>query len=162
RAQELAPGSYNGRPLFKNESSGIAIGQRVLLLVSASSCAVTLATREAEPLRSNEECALKPKDAFKECAKCPEMVVVPAGESWMGSENQGRIDEHPRRLVRIAKPFAVGKFEVTWDEWEACVAMKGCDGKGTEDAGWGRGRLPVINVSWDQAKAYVAWLSRMT
>ena len=93
------------------------------------------------------------------------MVVVPAGAFRMGSPDSeaGRSrDEGPVRTVTIAKPFAVGKFEVTWDDWEACVAMRGCDGRPTGDAGWGKGQLPVINVSWDQAKAYVAWLSRMT
>jgi formylglycine-generating enzyme required for sulfatase activity len=91
------------------------------------------------------------------------MVAVPAGEFWMGSpDGQGRDSERPRHKVKIANLFAVGKFEVTWDEWEACVAMRGCDGRPTGDQGYGRERKPVIYVSWDQAKAYVAWLSRMT
>lgn len=103
---------------------------------------------------------------FRECAKdCPEMVVVPAGEFMMGSpdgEGFGDGREYPRHKVTIAKPFAVGKFEVTWDEWEACVAMRGCDGRPTTDNGFGKGNRPVINVSWQQAKTYVAWLSRIT
>ena len=99
-----------------------------------------------------------------ECAQvCPEMVVIPAGEFWMGSPvGQGNPPEYPRRKVKIDRPFAVGKFEVTWDDWDACVAMRGCDGRPTGDSAFGKGRRPVINVSWDQAKAYVAWLSRMT
>jgi len=114
-------------------------------------------------VRSAEtERALQPGDIFRECAKdCPEMVVIPPGEFWMGSRD-GEGYEHPRHKVKIEKPFAVGKYEVTWDDWEACVRMRGCDGRPTADAGWGKGQLPVINVSWDQAKAYVAWLSRMT
>ena len=47
--------------------------------------------------------------------------------------------EHPRHKVKIDKPFAVGKFEVTWDDWEACVAMRGCDGRPTSDSGYGKG-----------------------
>ncbi len=80
------------------------------------------------------------------------MVVIPPGEFWMGSpDGEGYRSEHPRRKIKIAKPFAVGKFEVTWDDWEACVAMRGCDGGPTSDASFG---------IWDQAKAYVAWLYR--
>ena len=51
---------------------------------------------------------------------------------------------------------------MTFDEWDACVADGGCNGYQPSDEGWGRGRRPVINVSWDDAKAYVAWLSKKT
>lgn len=60
----------------------------------------------------------------------------------------------------IANPFAVGKTEVTFDEYDACVAAGAC--QKPPDSGFGRGDRPVINVSWDDAKAYAAWLSRMT
>jgi formylglycine-generating enzyme required for sulfatase activity len=64
--------------------------------------------------------------------------------------------------VTIARPFAVGKFAVTFDQWDACIADGGCKGYRPADGGWGRGNRPVINVSWDHAKAYAAWLSRKT
>jgi formylglycine-generating enzyme required for sulfatase activity len=70
--------------------------------------------------------------------------------------------EEPQHLVTFAQPFAVGAFAVTFDEWDACVADGGCDGYRPSDQGWGRGRRPVINVSWHDAKAYVEWLSRKT
>jgi formylglycine-generating enzyme required for sulfatase activity len=114
------------------------------------------------------ELALRPADAFAECAAvsraCPQMVVVPSGAFTMGSPDvEGYLDEHPLHEVSIAAPFAVGRFELTWDEWEACVAMRGCDGRPTSDSsGFGKEGRPVINVSWDQAQDYVAWLSRMT
>jgi len=63
--------------------------------------------------------------------------------------------------VTIARPFAVGKFEVTFAEWDACAAAGGCK-HNPGDQGWGRGRRPVINVSWHDAKEYAAWLSRKT
>jgi formylglycine-generating enzyme required for sulfatase activity len=102
---------------------------------------------------------------FKECENCPEMVVVPSGSFTMGSpaSEEGRGNEEgPQHSVTLAKPFAVGRFAVTFDEWDACVADGGCNGHRPDDKGWGRGRQPVINVSWADAKAYVAWLSRKT
>ena len=105
-------------------------------------------------------------ERFRDCdgTWCPWMVVVPAGEYRMGSPSgeAGRDDdEGPRHQVRIAKPFAVGVYEVTFSEWEACVSDGGC-GHRPNDEGWGGGTRPVINVSWDDAKAYVRWLSNET
>ena len=98
---------------------------------------------------------------FRDCADCPQMVVVPAGEFLMGS-NDGGGNEKPLHKVTIAKPFAVGKFEVTFAEWDACVAAGGCQNS-PADHGWGRGRQPVLNVSWDDiAKDYLPWLSKVT
>jgi formylglycine-generating enzyme required for sulfatase activity len=120
---------------------------------------------EAEPLSRAQECGLKPKDVFKECAQCPEMIVVPAGAFTMGSpddEPERNKNEGPQHPVTFARPFAIGRFAVTFDEWDACVAAGGCDGYAPSDQGWGRGRRPVIHVSWYDAKAYLAWLSRLT
>jgi hypothetical protein len=118
-----------------------------------------------EALVVNERRCLKPKDTFNDCPECPEMVVVPAGEFMMGSpgnEANRDNDEGPQRKVTIAKPFAVGKFEVTFAEWDACVAAGGCS-LSPDDEGWGHERQPVINVSWDDAtKEYLPWLSRKT
>ena len=111
-------------------------------------------------LPAAKERILKPGDSFKECARdCPEMIVVPAGSFTMGgSEN----DELPEHTVTFAKPFAVAKHEVTFADWDACVAGNGCDAWAPSDHGWGRGPQPVIDVSWDDAQHYVAWLSRLT
>ena len=126
---------------------------------------VSLSSRSAKPLSAAEECAVKPKDLFKECDKCPEMIVVPAGTFTMGSpsnEPQRREFEDQVR-VAIAQPFAVGRFAVTFDEWDACVADGGCGGYRPSDEGMSRGRRqPVIDVSWDNTQTYVAWLSRKT
>jgi formylglycine-generating enzyme required for sulfatase activity len=113
-------------------------------------------------LSAEAELALKSQALFRECAKaCPEMVVVPAGKFVMGSpEGQGEPDEHPQRHVTFARPFAVSKFEVTFDDWEECVALGGCPA--VSDSGWGKGRRPVVSVSWTEAKQYVAWLSTLT
>jgi formylglycine-generating enzyme required for sulfatase activity len=111
-----------------------------------------------------KEKAAKPGSDFKECATgCPALVVVRAGKFSMGSpegDKDHSRDEGPQHEVTIAKPFAVGKTEVTFAEWDACVAAGGC--QKAPDSGWGRGDRPAINVSWDDAKQYVAWLSRIT
>jgi formylglycine-generating enzyme required for sulfatase activity len=147
---------------------------------------VSLSSRPACPLSRAEERALKPKEVFKECDKCPEMIVVPAGSYTMGSPSNEPEREKNEDQVRvtITRPFAVGRFSVTFDEWDQCVADGGCVSKrgrdeglrgqeceiggvcgtilGHDDNGWGRGLRPVINVSWDNVQTYVAWLSRKT
>lgn len=114
------------------------------------------------------EQALVPKQGFRECADqghdyCPEMIVVDGGTFQMGSAEDDPSpydDERPQHPVTFAKPFAVSKFELTFEEWDTCISYGDC--AGVSDEGWGRGRQPVINVSLDDAKRYTAWLSRMT
>ena len=79
------------------------------------------------------------------------------------SSEEGRDDdEGPRHGVTIGRPFAVGVKEVTFGEWDACVSDRGCGGYRPDDEGWGLGKRPVINVSWNDAQAYVRWLSGKT
>jgi formylglycine-generating enzyme required for sulfatase activity len=110
------------------------------------------------------ERALKPGDPpFKECTDCPEMMVVPAGNFEMGSpkgqgDKTGR--EYPQHPVTIPSRFAVGKYEVTFAEFDACAAHGDCDAQISSK--WGRDRQPVINVTWGDAKRYAAWLARIT
>lgn len=127
-------------------------------------------------------------NSFKDCADCPEMVVVPADSFMMGSapseidaltKQYGDYfkDEEPQHVVTIPHPFAVGKFEVTFAGWDICVSDGGCKRKPEaqvcvtgggckrkpEDQGWGRGGRPVINVSWnDVTSEYLPWLRRKT
>ncbi len=104
-------------------------------------------------------------ETFKDCPDCPRMVVVPSGSFMMGSpesDKKWRDDEKPRHRVRIPAPFAVGRFEVTFSEWDACVSDGGCGGYRPKDRDWGRDRRPVIYVSWNDAKRYVSWLSKKT
>ena len=98
------------------------------------------------------------------CPMCPELVVVPAGQFTMGSPSNEpeRLEGESQLEVSIGRPFAVGKFAVTFDEWDACVADGSCNGYRPGDLGWGRGKRPVVNVNWEDAKAYAAWLSAKT
>ena len=95
---------------------------------------------------------------FTDCDVCPEMVVVPAGTFMMGWKN-GPADEKVVHQVTIARDFAVGKFEITFKQWRDCLSGGGCRAYHPDDKGWGQGRRPVIRVSWNDAQAYVSWLS---
>ena len=99
---------------------------------------------------------------FVDCDYCPEMVVVPAGEFVQGSDKveSGHVDEKPQRTVKFGRPFAVSKFEATFAQWDACVADGKCPK--ADDAGFGRGKFPAVNISWPEAKAYADWLAAKT
>jgi len=102
--------------------------------------------------------------SVKDCAECPELVVVKTGSFFMGSsaEEEGhQANEGPRHQVRIAQPFAIGKYEVTLDEWDTCVKENGC-GRVIDVNNWGRGRRPAFGISWSMANQYVRWLRRKT
>ncbi len=86
---------------------------------------------------------------FRDCADCPEVVVIPPCNYMMGGS----------RAISIPRAFAVGKFEVTFAQWDACFVASGCTHR-PDDNGWGRGSRPVMNVSWDDAKQYAAWISQ--
>ena len=102
---------------------------------------------------------------FSDCADvCPQMVVVPAGRFMIGSpaSEAGRDnDEGPQREISIGRAYAIGTHEVTFAQYDACVADGGCAWR-PSDQDWGRGNRPVIDVSWVDAQAYVEWLSRKT
>ena len=115
------------------------------------------------PPLANE--GLQPGNIFKDCQDiCPEMVVIPSGSFTMGSpaDEVGRsLAEGPRHSVALVNSFAIGRYEVTFEEYDACVADGGCTHQ-ANDQGWGRRRRPVVDVSWDDAQAYVLWLSKKT
>jgi formylglycine-generating enzyme required for sulfatase activity len=85
---------------------------------------------------------LKADDTFRDCAECPEMVVIPPGRFRMGDVNGGGTKwEKPVHTVNIRYKFAVGKFEMTFSQWDACVSAGGCNGYSPKDRGWDRGML---------------------
>lgn len=99
---------------------------------------------------------------FKDCPiGCPAMVAIPAGKFLMGSaenEPDRNASEGPQHEVTV-RGFAVSKFEIKFDEWDACVTASACPG--VSDI-WGRGNMPLVNVSWRNAKRYTVWLSKLT
>ena len=109
------------------------------------------AAAEAKRKAADAEARRAPKagETFRDCQDgCPKMVVVPPGTFKMGEGSSARD-------VTIPAGFAVGKFTVTFAEWEACVGGRGCQANTSpSDNGWGKGSRPVINVSWNDAKEY--------
>ena len=101
-----------------------------------------------------------PGNILKDCDFCPPVVVLPQGTFEMGSRH-GDDDERPVHPVTIARPIAMGRFEITFAEYDACFAQRGCPSN-LRDNGWGRGNQPAINVRWSDAQAYVRWLSAIT
>ncbi|MBV9563938.1 MAG: SUMF1/EgtB/PvdO family nonheme iron enzyme [Bradyrhizobium sp.] len=157
-----------------------------------SSCASNVppiaapSARTAQGLSPTEECALKPRDVFRDCENCPEMVVVPAGQVLMGSStgdiNNGlaAANEWPQHQAAVKQPIAVGRFEITRDQFEAFVSASGyrpgerCytfeqgqpqerNERSFRNPGFAQaGNHPAVCINWTDAKAYVQWLSRTT
>lgn len=133
---------------------------------------------------ANEQRCLKPGagQSFEDCPSCPEMVVVPAGNFMMGAslEEEVATTREDQVRVNIAKPFAVGRFAVTRGEFAAfvtttghktdggCYGYTGKEMKRDPDRNWRDpgftqdDRHPAVCVSWNDAKAYVAWISSVT
>jgi formylglycine-generating enzyme required for sulfatase activity len=115
-------------------------------------------------LTADDERTLKPRSSFRECdTGCPDMIVIPEGKFMMGSaENEeGYLDEEgPRHEVKIDR-FAVSEVEITFEQWDECVKFGNCPVV-VSDSVVERGTRPVVKVSWDEAKKYVEWFSRMT
>lgn len=142
--------------------------------------------RTAKPLSQPEECGLKPRDAFKECENCPEMVTVPAGEVLMGSSRAdidsglAAANEGPQHKAVFKQPMAVGRFEVTRDQFAAFVKSSGykagdsCftfennlpqmrSNRSFLNPGYVQdGNHPAVCINWADAKAYVDWLAQTT
>jgi len=129
---------------------------------------MAVAGGEAQSTKPNAAAARKPGQTFKECRNCPEMVVVPPGSFMMGSPagEPDRRDNELQHRVTFTRAFAIAKTEVTWDQWEACVRDRWCDGVAVEQAlkmnedgtpnkefvDWGRGTRPVVGPSWFDAQ----------
>jgi formylglycine-generating enzyme required for sulfatase activity len=100
-------------------------------------------------------------DTLSDGSHGPEMVVIPAGTFRMGDiQDDGSEAEKPLHSVSINKPFAMGKYPITFEEYDRFAHAMNRDLP--DDNGWGRGNRPVVNVSWEDARAYAEWLSKET
>jgi formylglycine-generating enzyme required for sulfatase activity len=108
---------------------------------------------------AKQQPSTEPGDIFRDCDDCGELVVVPPGDFIMGANDTPY--EKPERAISIPRSFAIGRREVTFAEWDQCADAGACKYR-PDDHNWGRGNQPVINVSWDDAKLFLAWLSQKT
>jgi formylglycine-generating enzyme required for sulfatase activity len=90
------------------------------------------------------------------------MMLIPAGEFTMGSPGSELLRGFETQHRVTIPSFALSKYEITFAQWDACVADGGCRGPAPVDEGWGRGMRPVIGATWDMAKSYVEWLRQKT
>ncbi len=120
--------------------------------------AAPLPSQPATRLQSNGQ-------PFRDCAACPELVLIAPGRFAMGTGSEvlgQQASVATTQDVAIAATFAIGRYETTFDEWSECVSDGGCTNQPADD-NWGRGRRPVINVSFnDITQQYLPWLSRKT
>ncbi len=125
--------------------------------------------KQLEKVREEQEQRLKKltnsskgnfRDRLKNGGFGPEMIIIPGGRFKMGDlQGDGDFDERPAHWVKI-KPFAMGRYEVTFAEYDRFAKATGRTKP--EDKNWGRDNRPVINVSWNDAKDYAMWLSKQT
>lgn len=165
-----------------------ALGAAVIFAIALLSLGYAYAQRETlepffirwtryQPYAMSRDALMSavPGTMFQDCRSgtgdCPMMVIVPEGTFLMGDlpDTTGALSESDqesvpdeRRRIFVGR-FAASQTEITFADWQACVAAAGCHGnRQPSDEGFGRGRRPVINVSWQDAKEYVRWLSQMT
>lgn len=137
----------------------------VFVLVALTSCLTTgtvAEQRDESPPAPLPAGPLTPGTTFQDCPQCPEMVVVPPGTFLMGDGDRESARLLPQHEVRIARPFAVGRFEITTAQWDACVTDDRCRRIFHYFESINLGAGPVAKVTWHDAKTYVAWLSRIT
>lgn len=98
---------------------------------------------------------------IKDCDTCPELAIIPPGEFTMGTNSRHKY-ERPAHKRTIEKAFAIGIYEVTFDQWKVCFDEGACGEKFPSDHNWGMGNRPVINVTWHDVELYLDWLSKKT
>jgi formylglycine-generating enzyme required for sulfatase activity len=159
--------------MMMNNGSGadsVAVAPQAAIAVEppaapVETAAVVAPEPEPEPVAEDPlPDASAPAPDFTDCDGCPRMVRLAAGSFQMGalaSDSAANPWERPQRAVSV-QPFAISATEVTFAQWDACVADGGCRNYTPGDRGWGRDARPVMSVSWDDANAYAAWLSRKT
>ncbi len=161
----VGQGTGNSLQTFQVSQSGEALylGQDVI-----GSCLGTLRLQadvvDFVSVQTNTPPSLREfRDPLDEGGLGPVMISVPAGIFTLGSpeDEEGHwSNEGPQQEIRFGEPFALGKYPVTFAEYDAF-----CDATGqarVDDQGWGRGQRPAINLSWDDAQAYCQWLSEAT
>jgi formylglycine-generating enzyme required for sulfatase activity len=148
------------KPEQKGKVSIFVVGA-ALLLISEHEGGLLQTLRGSAAGQSAFEAGQVFRDRMENGTDGPEMVVIPAGKFRMGdTQGNGAKDEQPVHEVHIRGRIAVSRYEITFDQYDAFAKAAGRDLP--DDEGWGRGRRPVVRVSWDDAVAYARWLSQQT
>jgi formylglycine-generating enzyme required for sulfatase activity len=129
-------------------------------LIITISLAATIFSGNAYAKNFNKQSVYEPGQVFRDCSNCPELVVVPRGSFIMGLKATDK-RSLPAHQVQITKPFALGRFEVKFSEWQACIDDGGCK-YNPHDHDWGRTDRPVINITYFDAKNYMSWITKKT
>lgn len=153
REFQVAPGDHVIE-LFKSLGPWEVYDQAKVTVASGKVVTVSLIGKD----RESPSFAAKIKAQFAGRQPKIDMVRIPSG-NFVSYEDQE--SSNPRSASFTVAAFEMGKTEVTFDQWDACVANGGCSFSPI-DEGWGRGNRPVLNVSWIDAREYVAWLSKTT
>jgi formylglycine-generating enzyme required for sulfatase activity len=134
--------------------------------VTAPSPAPAVAKTPAPPVATKAEPALAATPVaghgikvVRDCENCPEMVVLEPGSFIMG-DNHGDRSEKPAHRVKISAPYAIGKYEVTVSQWNACVQAEAC--KAVTSTAGSPDKSPARDISWTDTQRYVHWLSKQT
>ena len=167
----MLPNIFTSGPALHNSVNNTLWFAALLCLLSA--CDNNGAPDNAAPVASPEATNPAPapvrvegevfRDTLKDGGEGPAMVVLPTGSFRMGSpsgETDRDSDEGPVHMVNISQRIAMGRYEVTFADYDRFVAATG--GRRPNDRGWGRGSRPVIRVSQEDAQAYATWLSAQT
>ena len=146
--------------LMKTTATGRTFITALTLATVILSANALAAEPKTAPSAEASQPVYKTGQVFRDCPDCPELVVVPAGIFIMGLKAKSKKSK-PAHRVNIAKPFAMGRFEVKFSEWQACINAGGCNNN-PDDHRWGKKGRPVINVTYFDAKRYLSWISKKT
>ncbi|MFH0781549.1 MAG: SUMF1/EgtB/PvdO family nonheme iron enzyme, partial [Pseudomonadota bacterium] len=148
----------------KSVKQAIAAEERAAKAVKLAIAAEERATKAAKhAITAKEQAAQATKNAMATYIPNPEMVSLKAGRFRMGClESDTRCFDDEKPMLDMNVPaFEIGKFEVTFEMWDACYAQGGCE-RYPDDNGWGRGKRPVINVTWNNVQEFLAWINKKT
>jgi formylglycine-generating enzyme required for sulfatase activity len=175
---------YEGHKRVKNIAASVAVyaivpsderasllyRQRRRKVALIAACVVLGATALASawyalaPFGSAPPAEILSLRVFRDCPDCPELAEIPSGFFERGSQLSERghqVSEGPVTRVSLGRKFAIGRYPVTFGEWDQCLREGACKHR-PNDRGWGRGTGPVFYVSWNDTQEYIAWLTTKT
>ncbi len=161
KVKPLQPPAPKSQKVSLNKTGGFIVVGFALIAILLFAQSELMAPPSDIPGKTESINPSNSEIGFRDCDRCPLMVEIPPGSFSMGYE-KGDPDEKPVRTVNIDYGFAVSTYEITFDEWDACLQDGGCGRHSPKDMGWGRGNQPVIFVSWLDAQTYARWLSDKT